>query len=232
MAKRPRRSSSQWLPAHDRQSFLHGHLCLARRADARSKPAISTRALAIYEQQIKPAGPALSAAEHLHRRRLAAVAAVARRHRPGWSRIGGTSPPTASNISRRPARISPTFTTRWPQPMTGGDALRNATWRNWKRAPPMASWRPGRAAIDLCRGIKAFADGDNDGAIRLLEPADVRAGADRRQPRPARIVGGHPDRGLPARRPRRQGRGADLRRLERRPSVRDEAWSREVQARR
>ena len=44
-------------------------------------------------------------------------------------------------------------------------------WRNWKPAPPTASSRPAAPAIDICRGIKAFADGDNDGAIRLLEPA-------------------------------------------------------------
>ena len=30
---------------------------------------------------------------------------------------------------------------------------------------------PGGCAIELCRGIRAFAAGDNDGAVRLLEPA-------------------------------------------------------------
>ena len=92
----------------------------------------------------------------------------------------------ASNISRRPARISPTFITRWRRRRS---AARRWTrdWRNWKPAPPTASWRRAASAIDICRGIKAFADGDNDGAIRLLEPAMAEV---------VRIGGSHAQREL------------------------------------
>ena len=91
---------------------------------------------------------------------------------------------------------------------------------------------PGRSAIDICRGIRAFADGDNDGAIRLLEPVMAEV---------VRIGGSHAQRELwedtlivAYLRGGHAGKAAGLisTRLERRPSARDVAWSREVQARR
>jgi hypothetical protein len=91
-------------------------------------------------------------------------------------------------------------------------------WTNSKHAPP--------TAIDLCRGVRAFATGDNDGAIRLLEPAMAEL---------ARIGGSHAQRELwedtliVAYMRAGQGDRASGRisvRLERRPSARDEAWSR------
>jgi hypothetical protein len=91
---------------------------------------------------------------------------------------------------------------------------------------------PGPAAIDICRGMRAFAGGDNDAAIRLLEPAMaelVRIGGSHAQRElwedtliVAYLRGGH----------REKAAGLISTRLERRPSARDLAWSREVQARR
>ena len=91
---------------------------------------------------------------------------------------------------------------------------------------------PGRAAIELCRGIKAFAEGDHDGAIRVLEPAMSEL---------TRIGGSHAQRELwedtfivACLRGGRGDKAVKLisDRLHRRPSARDEAWSREAQARR
>jgi len=85
---------------------------------------------------------------------------------------------------------------------------------------------PGRTAIELCRGIKAFAEGDNENAIRLLEPAISEL---------ARIGGSHAQRELwedtlivaclRAGRGDKAARRISAR-LDRRPSARDEAWSR------
>ena len=89
---------------------------------------------------------------------------------------------------------------------------------------------PGRPAIDLCRGMKAFADGDNDNAIRLLEPAMSelpRIGGSHAQRElwedtliVACLRGGYADKAA----------GLIAARLERRPSKRDEAWSRQGRA--
>jgi hypothetical protein len=91
---------------------------------------------------------------------------------------------------------------------------------------------PGRAAIDICRGMRAFAEGDNAAAIRLLEPAMadvVRIGGSHAQRElwedtliVAYLRGGHAEKAA----------GLISARLERRPSARDQAWSREAQARR
>jgi len=50
-----RKFLAQWLPAHDRKSFLHGHLWWHTALSALDEDDLDT-ALAIYEQQIKPAG--------------------------------------------------------------------------------------------------------------------------------------------------------------------------------
>jgi len=91
-----------------------------------------------------------------------------------------------------------------------------------------SSTAPGRSAIDICRGIKAFADGDHDGAIRLLEPVMAEV---------VRIGGSHAQRELwedtliVAHLRAGQGDKAARRisaRLDRRPSARDQAWSRQA----
>jgi hypothetical protein len=80
--------------------------------------------------------------------------------------------------------------------------------------------------IGLCRGIQAFAEGDNDRAIELMEPA---------MPDLVRIGGSHAQRELwedtlivACLRAGRGDKAAKMisDRLHRRPSVRDEAWLR------
>ena len=114
---------------------------------------------------------------------------------------------------------------------TGGDALDTRLAQLEARAAD-GKLAPGRAAIDICRGMRAFADGDHDGAIRLLEPAMtdvVRIGGSHAQRElwedtliVAYLRGGHRDKAA----------GLITTRLERRPSARDAAWSREAQTRR
>jgi hypothetical protein len=88
---------------------------------------------------------------------------------------------------------------------------------------------PGSSAIDLCRGIRAFAEGDNDNTVRILEPL---------MPALVRIGGSHAQRELwedtlivACLRGGRGYKAAKIisDRLHRRPSARDEAWSREAQ---
>jgi hypothetical protein len=87
---------------------------------------------------------------------------------------------------------------------------------------------PGPSAIGLCRGVKAFAEGDNDTAIRILEPL---------MPAVVRIGGSHVQRELwedtlivaclrAGHRDKATKMISD--RLRRRPSLRDEAWSRDA----
>jgi hypothetical protein len=87
---------------------------------------------------------------------------------------------------------------------------------------------PGSSAIELCHGIRAFAEGDNENAIRILEPlmpAVVRIGGSHAQRElwedtliVAYLRAGHRDKATKM--------ISD--RLRRRPSTRDEAWSREA----
>ena len=90
------------------------------------------------------------------------------------------------NISLRPAPISPMSTMHWAAAAIGGDVL-DARLAQLEARAADGKLAPGRPAIDICRGIKAFADGDNDGAIRLLEPAMVEV---------VRIGGSHAQREL------------------------------------
>ena len=87
---------------------------------------------------------------------------------------------------------------------------------------------PGSSAIELCRGIRAFAEGDNENAIRILEPL---------MPAVVRIGGSHAQRELwedtlivAYLRAGHRDKAAKMisDRLRRRPSLRDEAWSREA----
>jgi tetratricopeptide (TPR) repeat protein len=83
---------------------------------------------------------------------------------------------------------------------------------------------PGRAAIDLCRGMARFANGENDAAIRILEPL---------MPEVVRIGGSHAQRELyedtlivACLRAGQLPKARKLidERLHRRPSARDQAW--------
>jgi hypothetical protein len=87
---------------------------------------------------------------------------------------------------------------------------------------------PGSSAIDICRGVRAFAAGDNDNAIHLLEPVMsevVRFGGSHAQRElwedtliVAYLRGGYGDK----------ANRLISTRLERRPSARDEAWARQA----
>jgi len=218
---------SQWLPAHDRQSFLHGHLAWHGALSALDVGDLGG-ALAVYEQQIKPAGrpyPPLNiftdGASLLWRLALAGQTGL----EPHWRDMAAYGEKYFPQAGAHFADVHHALAAS----MTGSDALdiRLSQLEEREAAGKLA---PGRTAIELCRGIKAFADGDNDSAIRLLEPAISEL---------ARIGGSHAQRELwedtliVAQLRAGHGDKAAKRisaRLERRPSIRDEAWLRRAHA--
>jgi Tfp pilus assembly protein PilF len=218
---------SQWLPAHDRKSFLHGHLAWHSALSAldAGDPA---GALAVYEQQIKPAGrpyPPLNiftdGTSLLWRLALAGQTGL----EPHWRDIAAYGEKYFPRAGAHFADVHYVLAGA----MIGGDTLET---RMAQLAEREAAGRlaPGRTAIELCRGVKAFAEGDNDSAIRLLEPAIselARIGGSRAQRElwedtliVAQLRAGHGDKAA-----RRISA-----RLDRRPSARDEAWSRQARA--
>jgi hypothetical protein len=219
---------AQWMPAHDRQSFLHGHLAWHVALTALDAGDLDG-ALAIYEQHIKPAGrpyPPLNiftdGASLLWRLSLAGQAGL----EPHWRDIAAYGEKYFPQAGAHFADVHFALAAA-----AGSDALDTRLAQLEARATD-GKLAPGRAAIDLCRGIRAFAEGDNDGAVRLLEPAISDL---------ARIGGSHAQRELwedtliVAYMRAGHGDKAASRisaRLDRRPSARDEAWSRQAQARR
>ncbi len=213
---------AQWLPAHARQSFLHGHLAWHGALSALDAGDLDG-ALAVYEQQIKPAGrpyPPLNiftdGASLLWRLSLAGQPGL----EPHWRDMVAYGEKYFPQAGAHFADVHYALAAA----MTGDDAL-EARLVQLEAREAGGKLAPGRAAIDLCRGIKAFADGDNDGAIRLLEPAMSEL---------ARIGGSHAQRELwedtlivACLRAGHDGKATRLisTRLERRPSVRDKAWS-------
>jgi hypothetical protein len=218
---------SQWLPAHDRKSFLHGHLAWHSALSALDAGDLDG-ALAVYEQQIKPAGrpyPPLNiftdGASLLWRLTLAGQTGL----EPHWRDMAAYGEKYFPQAGAHFADVHYALAAA----MAGSDALetRLAQLEEREAAGKLA---PGRTAIELCRGIKAFADGDNDNAIRLLEPAIAEL---------ARIGGSHAQRELwedtliVACLRAGHGDKAARRisaRLDRRPSARDRAWSRQANA--
>jgi len=216
---------SQWMPAHERQSFLHGHLAWHVALTALDG-GDTGGALAIYEQHIKPAGrpyPPLNiftdGASLLWRLSLAGQTGL----EPHWRDMAAYGEKYFPQAGAHFADVHYALAGA----MVGGDALaaRMAQLEDREAAGRLA---PGRSAIELCRGIKAFADGDNEDAIRRLEPAISEL---------ARIGGSHAQRELwedtliVACLRAGHGDKAARRisaRLDRRPSARDEAWSRQA----
>ena len=222
-----RRFLGQWMPAHDRQSFLHGHLAWHTALTLLDAGDLAG-ALAIYEQHIKPAGrpyPPLNiftdGASLLWRLSLAGQNGL----ESHWREIAAYGEKYFPQAGAHFADVHYALAGA----MTGGPELegRIAQLEQRESAGRLA---PGRTAIELCRGIKAFADGDNSGAIRLLEPAISEL---------TRIGGSHAQRELwedtlivaclRAGRGDKAARRISAR-LERRPSARDAAWSRQAQA--
>ena len=218
---------ARWLPAHDRLSFLHGHLWWHLALTALDAGDLD-RALAIYEQQIKPADrpyPPLNiftdGASLLWRLSLAGKAGL----EPHWRDIAAYGEKNFPQAGAHFADVHHALVAA----ATGSDELETRLAQLEKRAAD-GKLAPGRAAIELCRGIKAFAEGDHDGAVGVLEPlmGDL-----------VRIGGSHAQRELWEDTfvvaCLRAGRGDKARktiadRLERRPSARDAAWSREAES--
>jgi len=219
---------AQWMPAHDRQSFLHGHLAWHVALTALDAGDLDG-ALAIYEQHIKPAGrpyPPLNiftdGASLLWRLSLAGRAGL----EPHWRDIAAYGEKYFPQAGAHFADVHFALAAA-----AGSDALETRLAQLEARAAD-GKLAPGPAAIDLCRGIRAFAEGDHDGAVRLLEPAISDL---------ARIGGSHAQRELwedtliVAYMRAGHGDKAASRisaRLDRRPSARDEAWSRQAQPQR
>jgi len=220
---------SQWLPVHDRKSFLHGHLWWHTALTALDDDDLDT-ALAIYEQHIKPAGrpyPPLNiftdGASLLWRLALAGKEGL----EPHWRDVAAYGEQNFPQAGAHFADVHHALAAA----AIGSEAL-DARLTQLEARAAEGKLAPGRSAIDICRGIKAFADGDHDGAIRLLEPvmADVvRIGGSHAQRElwedtliVAYLRGGYAEKAA----------GLISARLDRRPSARDETWSRQAQARR
>ncbi len=215
-----------WLPAHERASFLHGHLCW-HLALTKIEAGDLDGALALYEEQIKPVGtryPPLNAytdgASLLWRLSLAGKTDL----QPQWLEVAAYSDQYFPQAGAHFADVHFALVAA----ATGSDTLETRLAQLEARASD-GKLAPGRPAIDICRGIRAFAQGDNDGAIRMLEPA---------MPELVRLGGSHAQRELwedtlivACLRGGHGGKAAQLisGRLDRRPSGRDDAWSREAQ---
>jgi hypothetical protein len=218
---------AQWMPAHERQSFLHGHLAWHSALSALDAGDLDG-ALATYEQQIKPAGrpyPPLNiftdGASLLWRLALAGQTGL----EPHWREMVSYGEKYFPQAGAHFADVHYALAAA----MARDDAL-GARLAQLEAREANGKLAPGRAAIDLCRGVKAFADGDNDNAVRLLEPAISEL---------ARIGGSHAQRELwedtliVAQLRAGHGDRAARRisaRLDRRPSARDQAWSRQASA--
>jgi hypothetical protein len=220
-----RRFLSGWLPAHERASFLHGHLSWHVALSALDAGDLDG-ALEIYEQHIRPPNsryPPLNvftdAASLLWRLSLAGKAGL----EPYWREV-------AAYGDRFFPRAGPHFADvhyALVAAATGSEALETRL-AELEALESDGRLAPGPAAIGLCRGIRAVAEGDNDNAIRILEPlmpAVVRIGGSHAQRElwqdtliVACLRGGHGDKAA----------RMISERLHRRPSARDEAWSREA----
>ena len=214
---------SGWLPAHERASFLHGHLSW-HVALVTIEAGDLDGALDIYRQHIRPSGspyPPLNvftdAASLLWRLSLLGRTDL----EPHWQEIAGFSDRLFPRAGAHFADVHCALVAA----ATGNDAL-NTRLAELETLEASGRLAPGSAAIGLCRGVRAFAEGDYGGAIHSLEAA---------MPELVRIGGSHAQRELWEDTLivacLRAGRGDKAGkiiggRLHRRPSARDEAWSR------
>jgi tetratricopeptide (TPR) repeat protein len=216
---------SNWLPAHDRASYLHGHLSWHVALTALEAGDLDG-ALAIYKQHIRPSDsryPPLNVftdcASLLWRLSLAGKRGLELH----WQDIAAYSDRFFPRAGAHFADVHYALVAA----ATGAEGLQT---RLAELGALEADGRlaPGSSAIELCRGVRAFAEGDNDNAIRILEPL---------MPAIVRIGGSHAQRELwedtlivACLRAGQQDKAAKLLsdRLHRRPSARDEAWWREA----
>jgi tetratricopeptide (TPR) repeat protein len=217
---------SGWLPAHERASYLHGHLSWHVALTALDAGDMDG-ALEIYEQQIRPSGsryPPLNVftdcASLLWRLSLAGKTGL----EPHWHDVAGYGDRFFPRAGAHFADVHYALVAA----TTGAEVLetRLAELETLETNGRLAT---GSSAIDLCRGIRAFAEGDNENAIRILEPL---------MPAVVRIGGSHAQRELwedtlivACLRGGRGDKAAKIiaDRLHRRPSVRDEIWSSQAQ---
>jgi len=216
---------SSWLQAHDRASFLHGHLSW-HVALAALEAGDLDGALAIYQQHIRPAGapyPPLNVftdcASLLWRLSLAGETGLA----PYWQEVAAYGDRFFPQAGAHFADIHYALVAA----ATGSGVLATRLTQMETRDAD-GKLAPGSSAIGLCRGAQAFAEGDNENAIRILEPlmpAVVRIGGSHAQRElwedtliVAYLRAGHRDKAM----------RMISDRLRRRPSARDEAWSRQA----
>jgi hypothetical protein len=216
---------SSWLKTHERASFLHGHLCwhVALTAIEAGDP---DAALDIYQRQIRPSGspyPPLNVlsdtASLLWRLSLAGKTGL----EPHWREVAAYGdrffPQAGAHFADVHYALAASATNR--------EALQTRLAQMEARAAD-GKLAPGSSAIGLCRGVQAFAEGDHDGAVRILEPL---------MPELVRIGGSHAQRELwedtfivACLRAGHGDKAARMisERLHRRPSRRDEAWLRDA----
>jgi hypothetical protein len=216
---------SDWLPAHDRASFLHGHLSWHIALTALEAGDLDG-ALKIYEQHIRPSDsrypPMIvftDSASLMWRLSLAGKTGL----EPYWQEVAAYGDRFFPQAGPHFADVHYALVAA----ATGGGVLATRLAQMEARDAD-GKLAPGSSAIELCHGIRAFAEGDNENAIRLLEPlmpAVVRIGGSHAQRElwedtliVACLRAGHRDKAMKM--------ISD--RLRRRPSVRDEAWSRQA----
>ena len=219
---------SDWLPAYDHESFLNGHLfwhlaLLALEADD------VDGALKIYQEHISPKisrAPPLNlftdSASLLWRLGLISELELTSH----WRDVAAFGEKTYPRAGTQFADI------HWA--LVAG-AVKNETLDQrldeLEALQANGKLAAGTLAINLCRGIEAFANGDNEAAIRTLEPLMpqvVRIGGSHAQRElyedtliVAYLRGGHSE----------EAREIIKNRLHHRPSARDELWLRRAQQR-
>ena len=216
---------SDWLPAHDRASFLHGHLSWHIALTALEAGDLDG-ALKIYEQHIRPSDsrypPMIvftDSASLLWRLSLRGKTGL----EPHWQEVAAYGDRFFPQAGAHFADVHYALVAA----ATGSGVLATRLAQMEIRDAD-GKLAPGSSAIGLCRGAQAFAEGDHDSAIRILEPL---------MPAVVRIGGSHAQRELwedtlivaylhAGRRDNATNMISD--RLRRRPSLRDEAWSRQA----
>ena len=220
-----RKFLSTWLPAHEGASFLHAHLWWHVALTALEAGDLDG-ALGIYQQHFTPPDsryPPLNvftdATSLLWRLSLAGKTGL----EPYWREVAAYGDHFFPRAGPHFADVHYVLAAA----STGSEVLETRLAEMEARAAD-GRLAPGPSAIGLCRGMRAFAEGDHDNAIRILEPLI---------PEVVRIGGSHAQRELwedtlivACLRGGRGDKAARIiaDRLHRRPSMRDEGWSREA----